>query len=92
MTDTSNEEAEQGAFEAYEDKLDELNEGLLEAYAAGFAKAKDVYDIDSGTSDVQSLMKTKGVSESHYYYWEGRSKPLEFWLREQFDIDGEVDQ
>lgn len=77
------------AFEAYEDKLDELNEGLLEAYAAGFAKAKEVYDITKGWKDVQALMETEGVSEGHYYYWDGRTKPLAPWLREQYDIGDE---
>ena len=74
-------------WDEYEEKLDELNEGLLEAYAAGFAKAKEVYDIQKGPSHPKNLMKTEGVSENHYYYWDGRTKPLEFWLREQFGID-----
>lgn len=76
-------------FDEYEEKLDELNEGLLEAYAAGFSKAKEVYDITKGPRDVQALMDTEGVSENHYYYWDGRTKPLLFWLREQFDIDSD---
>lgn len=76
-------------WDAYEEKLDELNEGLLEAYAAGFSKAKEVYDITKGPRDVQALMQTEGVSEHHYYYWDGRTKPLAPWLREQFGIDSD---
>lgn len=72
--------------DAYEEKRDELYDGLETAYAAGFAKAKEVYDIDSGPSDVRTLKKTQGVAQNHYYFWEGRTLPLEFWLRSQFEI------
>ncbi|EMA01803.1 hypothetical protein C437_15326 [Haloarcula vallismortis ATCC 29715] len=71
----------------YEQKRDELNEGLLEAYAAGFAKAKEVYDIERGATDVRTLMQIEAITESHYYYWDGRTKPLTHWLRDQFDLD-----
>ena len=74
-------------WDEYEEKLDELNEGLLKAYAAGFAKAKEVYDIEKGPSDHRELMQTEGVLESHYFFWDGRTKPLEFWLLEQFGLD-----
>lgn len=87
QNDADRDGVEQDELEAYQDKLDELHDGLLEAYAAGFAKAKEVYDISEGPDDAQLLMQTEGVSASHYYYWEGRTLPLEFWIREQFTLD-----
>lgn len=85
--------SEQDLTDAYQAKMDELNDGLLEAYAAGFAKAKETYGVERGPNDVQALMQTEGVSSSHFYYWDGRSKPLEFWLRDQFGLDeSEIEQ
>jgi hypothetical protein len=79
---------EQDNFDAYEEKLDELNEGLLEAYAAGFSQAVETFEVDADFStDVTSLQQNGAVQESHYYYWDGRTKPLKFWLREQFGVD-----
>lgn len=75
-------------FEAFEEKMDELNDGLLSAYAAGFQKALEVYDIHPDIeTDLKSLKNHRGLSEDHYYFWDGRTKPLEFWLREQFGLD-----
>ena len=82
-------ETSDGGFDAYEEKMDELNEGLLEAYAAGFAQAVETFDVDAAfRTDVESLRKNGAVQESHYYHWHGQAKPLEFWLREQFGLDG----
>jgi len=78
-------------FEAYEEKLDELNDALLEAYAAGFAKAVETSDIDPGfDADPKQLKELEVIQESHFYYWDGRQKPLKGWLREQF-LDDEED-
>lgn len=81
-------------FQEYEEKMDRLNDGLLEAYAAGFAYAIEAYDIETGIStDVRDLKKHPALQENHYYYWDGRTKPLEFWLREQFNLDtGDSDE
>lgn len=88
MSETETNDGED--FEAFEAKMDELNEGLLTSFAAGFAHAKDVYNIEQGPDDYRSLMNTQGVSESHHYFWNGRTKPLEFWLREQFGLDEDI--
>lgn len=75
-------------WDEYEEKLDELNRGLLTAYAAGFSQAVETFDLDPDFStDVESLRENGAVAENHYYFWDGRTKPLEFWLREQFGID-----
>jgi len=75
-------------FDEFVERLDELNDGLLEAYAAGFSQAVETFDIDADfDTSVSGLKKNGAVAENHYYYWEGRSKPLELWLREQFRLD-----
>lgn len=80
-------------FDEFEEKMDELNDGLLEAYAAGFAKAVETFDVDPEFSTrVSNLKKNKTLAENHYYYWEGRPKPLRYWLREQFELNEEVDR
>lgn len=79
-----------GRWDEYEEKLDELNRGLLTAYAAGFAKAVETFDLGPNFStDVDSLRDNRAVSESHYYFWDGRVKPLKHWLRKEFEIDAE---
>lgn len=76
-------------FDEFEAKLEEMNEGLLEAYAAGFSLAVETFDVDPEFStEIEDLMRNEGVAERHYYYWDGRSKPLELWLHDQFEIDG----
>jgi len=83
-------DGEETDVEQYEEKLDELNAGLLEAYAAGFAKGVEFSDADPGlNTDVNSLMEKEPVQESHYY-WDGRRKPLKSWLRQEFGIETEV--
>jgi hypothetical protein len=74
------------SIEAFEDKMDELNEGLLEAYCAGFSEAVETFDVDTDRStDVRSLKRSELLQQKHYYYWDGRSMPLERWLSEEFD-------
>lgn len=71
----------------YEEKMDELNRGLLEAYAAGFSKAVEAFEVDADfRTDVESLCKNGAIQESHFYHWDGKSKPLELWLKEQFEV------
>jgi len=78
-------EPSEGDFEGYEEKLDELNDGLLEAYAAGFAKAVETSDIDPEfDADARKLKEVPVIQESHFYYWDGRQKPLKAWLRQHF--------
>jgi hypothetical protein len=80
-------------FDEYEKKLEELNEGLLRAYAAGFSLAVESLDVDPDFStDVDSLMNNHAVIERHYYFWDGKVKPLELWLQEQFDILPDEDE
>ncbi|MFC5277859.1 hypothetical protein ACFPM1_03625 [Halorubrum rubrum] len=74
-------------FEAYERKTDEVWEGLEESYAAGFSKAIEVFDIETDAPrDPSRLKETEFIGESHYYYWEGRTLPLESYLQEQFGV------
>lgn len=79
-----NSEQDDGEVEEYEEKSDELWEGLLTAYCAGFAKAAETFD--GRDLDVEGLKSNDLVSESHYYYWDGKTLPLEFWLQEQFGV------
>lgn len=75
-------------YAAYEKRFDELNEGLLKAYAAGFSKALETFDVQVDfDTDPESLQENRFVTESHYYFWDGRLKPLELFLRDQFDLD-----
>ena len=60
-------------------------DGLLTAYCAGFAKAAEA--IDGQDPDVEDLKANDLVTESHYYFWEGRTLPLEFWLQDQFGVE-----
>lgn len=74
-------------WDQYEEKLDELNEGLLDAYAAGYAKAVEDFDIDEvPVTNADELREWRYIAECSYYFWDGRTKPLELWLREQFGI------
>jgi len=89
MSDTEK-EVEQTNFQMFEKKLDELNDGLLEAYAAGFSQAVETFDIDPNFStDADSLKKNGVLQEAHYYYWDGRVKPLVNWLHEEFEVQDE---
>ena len=89
MTAKDDEEVEQN-IENFEEKIDELNDGLLEAYAAGFSKAVETFDVDPDFStDVESLKNNGAVQEAHYYYWDGRVKPLVHWLKDEFEVSGE---
>ncbi|MDS0258540.1 helix-turn-helix domain-containing protein [Haloarcula sp. S1CR25-12] len=68
-----------------ESKIDELNDGLLEAFAAGFSQAVETFDIDADfDTSVSALKDNDALAEHHWYYWDGRSKPLEYWLRAEF--------
>lgn len=77
-------EAELEQYEQYEEKSDELWEGLLTAYCAGFAKAAETFD--DRDIDVENLKGNDLVTESHYYFWDGRELPLQFWLEQQFGV------
>jgi len=78
-------------FERYEKRLDQLNEATLEAYAAGFAKAVDAFDMDRDVpTNPRELKQVEIIQESHYYYWDGKTKPLEPWLRELFLDDEQL--
>jgi len=86
MPEESGAQTEQ--WQEYEEKLDELNAGLLEAYAAGYAKALEDYDVgDSPFTNPDQVRKSEHVQECHFYYWDGRVKPLKQWLREEFGIE-----
>jgi hypothetical protein len=76
---------EQVQFEEFEIKMDELNKGLLEAYAAGFAKAAETFE--GPDLDPSGLMDNTKIQEQHYHYWDGRTKPLEYWLRDEFGLN-----
>lgn len=74
-------------FDEYEEKLDELNAGLLDAYAAGYAKALRDHDIDDVPfTNPDKIREWNYIKECSYYYWDGKQKPLKRWLREEFDI------
>ncbi|MHC3382099.1 hypothetical protein [Haloarcula sp. H-GB5] len=79
--------------DTYEEKRDELNDGLLTAYAAGFRQAVETFDIDADfDTSVSELKQNDAISEAHYYFWDGRKKPLQFWLRDllyynRIDVD-----
>jgi len=77
-----------GSIEAVEAKIDELNDGLLEAFAAGFSQAVETFGIDANfNTAVSALTENDALVEQHWYYWDGRSKPLEYWLREEVASD-----
>ena len=76
-------------IEKREQAIDYLYSDLLEAYAAGFAKAAEAFDTDLETGD---LRNNDIISECHFYYWDGRTPSTEFWIHEEFDSDGEVDE
>ena len=68
-------------LEPWEERMDELNDGLLEAYAAGFSQAVETFDLDPDfDTDPAALKDNEKVQEAHFYYWDGRTKPLELWL------------
>ncbi|NHN50002.1 hypothetical protein G9464_20755 [Halostella sp. JP-L12] len=75
---------EQSGVEAYEEKMDELWEGLLQAYTAGYKKAMRDFEV---TDEIEKYEDSEFIKDSHYHYWDGRTLPLEFWLREQFDVN-----
>jgi len=89
--DKDDEEVEQRDIQKFEEKMDELNDGLLEAYAAGFSKAVETFDVEPDFStDVESLKSNGAVQEAHYYYWDGRVKPLVLWLEDKFGVSADV--
>jgi len=49
----------------------------------------ETFEIDADfITDIESLKQNGAVQENHYYYyWDSRTNPLDFWLREQFDFD-----
>lgn len=82
--------SETDELERFERKKDELHDGLLTAYAAGFSKAVETFDLDPDfDTNVNSLRENRAVAECHYYFWDGRTLPLEFWIRDQFDLDND---
>ena len=74
-------------LEQYENKMDELMNGLREAYEAGYKRALE--DIEKGDfkPTVEQIDGSEYMAECNYYYWDGRTLPLEFWLREEFGLD-----
>lgn len=70
--------------EKREQAIDYLYTDLLEAYAAGFAKAAEAFDTEVDTGD---LRNNDIVAECHFYYWDGRTPTTELWLEEVFDAD-----
>lgn len=80
------------SYEKYEEKIDELRDGLREAYEAGYKKAIDDVENTGELPKKEDVEDSEYLAESHYYYWDGRTLPLEFWLRDQFDLDGETDE
>ncbi|MWG36219.1 hypothetical protein [Halomarina oriensis] len=80
-------------YAEYEARCDELNEGLLKAYAAGFSKALETFDVQVDfDTDPESIQENRFVMESHYYFWDGRLKPLKLFLRDQFHLDEDDDR
>jgi len=89
MSETSSGEINQEdgveQYKMYEEKIDELWEGLLTAYCAGFVKGAETFD--GPNLDVEELKSNDYFSESHYHYWDGKALPLEVWLRRQFGVE-----
>ncbi|ELZ96611.1 hypothetical protein [Haloferax sulfurifontis] len=76
------------AYDEYEAKLDAVREGLLEAYAAGYAKALRDHDVETSVdANAETLKEIGHITESNYYYWESRTLPLDGWLRDHFGVD-----
>lgn len=77
----------------FEEKMDELNEGLLRAYAEGYSDALDDHDVElEDDTSPSALMDNSYIQESSYYVWDGRSKPLEHWLEDTLGEDGDADE
>ena len=74
---------EQDNFDAYEEKLDELNAGLLEAYAAGFSQAVETFerykDQSLSFTDASTVAVTK-------------EREIDYVLSFDNDFDGLVDR
>jgi hypothetical protein len=85
-------DGEQTALQQFEEKQDELNEALLEAYAAGYAQAIGDHEIAEPhfeAADFRELKQAEYIQKQHYYFWDGRTKPLALWLPEQFGLGDE---
>jgi len=80
------EEPGEADYEAYEERVDELQNALFEAYCAGFAKAAETYGDKEFV--VPQLMRSDELGESHFYYWDGRTLPLREYLEQQHGIRG----
>ena len=74
-------------LEAYENKRDDLFAGLQEAYEAGYKKALEDLENTDEPPTAEQIAGSDYIGECHYYYWDGRTLPLDPWLRAQFDID-----
>lgn len=76
----------------YEKRLDELDEGLLEAFEAGYCKALEDLEpaIDGDPPDPDAIKGSEYLAECSFYYWDGRVKPLERWLEATL-IDDEAE-
>lgn len=100
MTDTTTGNAEEHEeaqrYEKFEEKEDQLADGLLTAFAAGYAQAVEDQAVeghdlprDVGGMDYRDLKNHEYIQKQHFYFWDGRTVPLAFWLPDQFDLDGE---
>jgi len=80
--------SDESDYDDYEEKWDELTAGLRESYAAGYAAAIEDLDVDVDFEATASNLKnTDHIAERHYYYWDGRVKPLELWLQDHYGVD-----
>jgi hypothetical protein len=83
----SESEIEPTDLEQYENKRDDLMQGLREAYEAGYKRALEDLEKTDEKFTTDQIDGSEYISECHYYYWDGRTLPLEFWLQKQFGID-----
>lgn len=80
-------DGEKDKYELFEERTDEIWDGLERSYAAGFLKAIEVYNIDTGgPDDPDELRKVDPVSEAHYYYWDGKTLPLQDFLERYYGV------
>jgi len=75
----------------YQRRLDELNEGLLEAFEAGYRTAlTDVSERDTVPAP-EAVAGSEYLAQCSFYYWDGRIKPLERWLEATLIDDEDAD-
>jgi hypothetical protein len=75
----------------YQRRLDALEEGLLEAFEAGYCKAlADADEADGELPAPETVRGSEYLAECSFYYWDGRVKPLVPWLKATLTDSGEI--